>query len=553
MVVLSLMSIAAAAPISDGLQAQIHPAGFEFLSSQLSGTGFDVGPTNFETVVECYDPLTVDEFNLEVGIETIEIVPNVDTLDVVVTLGTVRGTYWELAGYTGWLDLCFDFEAIIELVELRDGLLVGSLAAEVIDGALQLEFVDTPVVSGAFESDIDWFPDDLVWDFASGLVLDQVAGLLEDQVPALVADLTSESLLIGSLGDVPLLFDVSEVEVSTDGLYASVDVDLAGPRSAGAFLELDPLEQSHMALGLTEPLAQDLLNFTWQLGLLDPDSATTGSLINDLIGGLDLGADVAASLGVGAAPRVDFDPEGLLLSLDALELDVKSGGETLLHLVTDLVATLDVTVATSGSLALTAHDIELAITTLDADGLVQDVEGEANLQAFLEGWVVRAASTSLSEIPIYSANFEVLGYVLHIDDVLATDGGLGIWVTLYASDDPAIDSDAPDTSVTVLTADATVDAMFSAIDDRPGELQYSWALDGGAWSSWTSETTETIAVTPGPHTLEVQSRDTWQNIDLTPASATFELLPAEPLPEQGCGCENTSGVAGLFATLARRR
>ncbi|MGB0372838.1 MAG: ATP-binding protein [Opitutales bacterium] len=59
--------------------------------------------------------------------------------------------------------------------------------------------------------------------------------------------------------------------------------------------------------------------------------------------------------------------------------------------------------------------------------------------------------------------------------------------------------------------------------DTPREMiQYSWRLNGGAWSPFSSENQHTfVELERGQHRLEVRSRDLAFNIDLTPAVAQF--------------------------------
>lgn len=57
------------------------------------------------------------------------------------------------------------------------------------------------------------------------------------------------------------------------------------------------------------------------------------------------------------------------------------------------------------------------------------------------------------------------------------------------------------------------------------ELQFSWRIDGGDWSPYTTENRLLLdRLPPGTHRFEVRSLDRQFNVDPTPAAVTFEVL-----------------------------
>ena len=75
---------------------------------------------------------------------------------------------------------------------------------------------------------------------------------------------------------------------------------------------------------------------------------------------------------------------------------------------------------------------------------------------------------------------------------------------------------------TLLVAQA--DFRWSGSDDRmaPGQLAYSYRLDGGAWSACDTVTSATLTVlADGAHVFEARARDLAGNLDATPASRSF--------------------------------
>jgi len=58
------------------------------------------------------------------------------------------------------------------------------------------------------------------------------------------------------------------------------------------------------------------------------------------------------------------------------------------------------------------------------------------------------------------------------------------------------------------------------------DLQYSWRLDDGEWSAYSPKTSETLlGVSDGKHTVEVRARDLAFNVDSTPDSVEFTVIP----------------------------
>lgn len=554
----TLWAPARAATVDEGLQAQIYPSGFDFVSDQLASQAFAFGPTDLSGSWDCYDELSITDFNLSLALDSVTIEPKSGSLSIDVQLGEVRGEDMGLHGVSGWFDLCIDFDTTLKYVSLNDGRLQGELSAEVVDGALELAFVDPPVVTGDFDSDINWFPDDLAWAFVESTVLDLVADVLSDQLPPLVADATADGLLDAEFGGVPVTAFVGDVAASKDGLYAAVDVDLGGDGAKRhADLDLAQRGDAHFAVGLTEEMAAEVLAATWSTGLLSPDSETTAALVGSLLADLGLGDDLEVALGLGGPPSVTVDPEGIRLSLPATTLTATSGGEVALSLTADVTGWLEVDVA-NGGIALTAHELALDVLEMDASHLVD--EDPEHLQAFLEGWVAQAATTALGTLEVYQANFDALGYVLRLDETESQDGGIVAWFTLFAADDPEVDRAAPDTAITATLSGATATASFSATDDRPGALLYSWRVDDGSWSRWSAEASAVVDVEPGDHTIEVIARDAWYNVDPTAAVAAVSVseVPADADDGKGCGCGGVGGgslggVALALVALRRRQ
>jgi len=63
-------------------------------------------------------------------------------------------------------------------------------------------------------------------------------------------------------------------------------------------------------------------------------------------------------------------------------------------------------------------------------------------------------------------------------------------------------------------------------DTPPEAIQYSYRLEGGAWSAYSGRTSDVfLALASGDHLLEVRARDRDFNEDPTPASVRFTVVP----------------------------
>jgi len=95
----------------------------------------------------------------------------------------------------------------------------------------------------------------------------------------------------------------------------------------------------------------------------------------------------------------------------------------------------------------------------------------------------------------------------------------------------AADEIAPETEIISGPADGetiTTDSVtftYTGTDNvtATGNLVYSYKLDEGTWSSWSSTTEATVTVDAGEHTFYVKAKDTAGNADETPAQRSFNV------------------------------
>jgi hypothetical protein len=114
----------------------------------------------------------------------------------------------------------------------------------------------------------------------------------------------------------------------------------------------------------------------------------------------------------------------------------------------------------------------------------------------------------------------------HVIDMRAEDPAGNI-STAIASAPFVVDRTPPDTRIDSVTSDpatGSVKVSFSGTDNLPppNRLSFSWRLDGGAWSAFSTSTQAVFpTLSAGLHTFEVRARDSAGNIDPTPAVQGF--------------------------------
>lgn len=543
-------------PVENGIQAQIHPAGFRFLSRELSGSTWALKPTDVQLEWECY-AIAIAEANLELEFGRVDIQSSFNRLELDAEVVSAVGRDMHIdARSPGGVSLCVPFQGAITELAVRDARLTGDLFPQIYRDTIDITFLEPLELDADATVDFTSIPnfvEDGLLLFLEGALLNYAETELEEELPALLASLTVDGFLYQTefagfeFGVTPSLVSNSE-----EGLYAAANIDFGGDGGPGRIFNLEPRGTSHVAVGLTEAIIEELAVAAWAQGLITPDSETTTTLLSDLLTGLGLGEGLAAQIGVNVAPKVEITGEGIRLRLPKTAVSLDSEGQTLLDLEVDLVGLLELKVE-RGSLLVTAHDLTANITRLDASRLLED--GPENLEAFLEGWAIRAAISAIDNLEIYQSHFEALGYVLRIDETAYEDQGVLAWATLFAEDDPAVDRTPPDTRGNVKLEGNVLRATFEGSDDRPGPLVYSYRINGGSWSSWSPETEAVVNLPEGDTRFEVKARDSWHNEDPTPAGGTVTYA----VPRRRCGCAagpsgwGAVGLLGVFGLWSVRR
>ncbi|MFZ5477999.1 MAG: hypothetical protein ACOZNI_14590 [Myxococcota bacterium] len=579
---MSLALLAAAAhagTVQGGVQAALFPDGIAFAEDMLAGLTISLQWDDLSGEYGCYDAIGASDVAFEVPIRTLAITPRDGELVVEATFDPIFAEDATIYGIDAeYTDACVEFETDVRYLELNDAELVLVLGVDVDDGVLALEVADDPVLTGELESDVDWFPDDLALYYFEEALLDLLANQVADRIPGLVAPYVAEPLLGESYGDWEVGLEWSDVDVSSESVRLAANASIAWVGDDGCPTEGDDGEPgrdpeidfgdgegSTFAVGVTEGAVNEVFLSAWRDGYFcftEDNVAEFVARVQDLfdpdVGGL------AGTASLGTAPRVTVDGDGLHVALEGARIvltgTLDGRTETLLDVEADLTGLLDVGVDQSlSSFSLGIRELELDIVRLEADHLVsEDAEAEALLAQFLEEWAGAWVTSQTDDMVLFSSLYHLFDVYLRVDRLVYEEGAIAIFASLFAADDPEVDLEPPDTDFALAssTADgATLDLY--AQDDRDGPIAWSWRVSGGAWSAWTSESRVSIAgLVPGTYTVEVVARDSWLNVDPTPAEGWLEIGTSTT---RACACGATDGgvafaiASAVLGALARRR
>ena len=532
---------ASAAPVVNGVQAQIHPAGFAFLSRELTGSPWSIDPPGRLVYEDENYQIIIDNPNVEMQFGDVTLASTLNRLLLDAEIATASGRDMSMDLTISGIPISTTI-AEYQVSNLR---ITGQMFPQIFEDGIDIRFLEPLQLDGDLDVDLVGIAtpiEDGALTILRGTLLDFMEAELQRQLPELLAELTIDGFLYQSeIAGVSFGVTPSLIGNSDEGLFAAASIDLGGDGGPGNILDLGPRNRSHLAVGLTEAMVEEVAVAAWAGGLITPDSEATQPLFAELLEGLGLGGDLQVQLGTNVAPRVQVGAGGMRITLPGTELTVTNAtGQTLLSMDVDLEGLLELKVI-GGSLRLTAHELTADVTRLEASRLLEG--GPENLEGFLEGWAIRAAGSAIDDLELYRSHFEALGYVLRIDESRYEDQALMAWATLFAADDPAVDRTPPDTKGQVRLDGNVLNASFSGTDDRPGELVFSYRVNEGSWSSWSSETEVSVAAQPGANRFEVKARDEWHNEDPTPAAGTVERFARQ----RRCGCTpvGSSGAAGL--------
>ena len=575
---LALCQPAPALPVGGGAQVALYPSGIELATGWFEGETHTIEEPVLSGEYSCWDEVGIRDFSLEVPVRTVEVTLREHFLDVRVEFGTIHGEDMEVYSIDAdYFDTCVEFESDLLYITVTDPVFEVSLQPRVQGGELILEVLGDPEVTGDLDMDIDWFPDDLVLFFYEDTIFEKLSETARTMIPELVASTFDASMLSGAYDDYAVAATLADATVTSDALWVGADLEAtwlgtpscdpgAEQPPAGREPELDMADAqgSTMAVGLTEWQLNALLRQLQADGFFcfDPDRmdyvyAAVEELFDPSV------ADLAASANIGEPPVLVVEADGAEALFQGLELDITgviAGQEqVLLAARADLRAQASMGVDPAlASLTMSLHELELEILSLEAEHLLSDSpDAEEHLVDFLEGWVAEWVAEQVQDLALFATQYHLFGTYLRLDSTTWQTGGVVIHASLYDEDDPAVDLTPPDTQAWLLETMPVANWArigWSGNDDKSTELAFATQLDGGGWSSWSTDTELVVEdLLVGTHSVEVKARDGWLNEDPTPAVVDFELEAGEidkgDEPKR-CGCASGRGaMAGWWVVL----
>lgn len=513
--------------------------------------------------VACFDPVGVRALDLKTTVTDVAIVPAPQggRLDITLTLARieVRGTVFAEGSF-----ICPDVEETLDPLAMEN--VVVTLAANVkttAAGMLLLEVISTSATVGSVTVEgsdtIAWLEED--FGLISSFVPDMVD--LAARQGVVFANEQIEAMRTGTVMGIPyrVLFTTAQIANGGIDLAASVEPGLADkgacieasatpPMLASSFTSAPALDASFAPdSGVIASLAADLpdrvLGAAWWAGLmcgemqLDPPEELQETL--ELLTGKESGA-VTVRYSISRPPRVAIDGTTVRVDIEGAHVELSDPSQILFSADIDLSMAGTSRIEPDTRLVLGSVDSTTVVIHRLESALADGAEGHAEMKRFLEEDLPGQLVAGMRDVPVADGVFRhSLGRMLL--ETVHADGGGFFAASPFLEWDPDVDPVAPETTIAGPMGDGWKTRRFELIatDDRPGTIVYTWSLDGGPWSAWSTDPSITVDVTPGDHQLLAYSRDRWGNVDETPAALDFSVSDSQDMP--GCACSTTSGSA----------
>ncbi len=574
MLTLIMLNTAMAAQTDGGVQLAQYNEGVGFARDMIEGQSFDIAEPRVESELACYDAIAIENLNVHIPIKTVDMQFDEDLLVVDIFFDTIEGQDMLIVAEDGnWTDWCIAFETQLRYARILDGRVSLALQAWVEDGSIQMAVANTPIVTGNIETDIAWVPDSLILTFVEDSIFNAVAERAEAEIPNLVSEYLNTTLFSTQIGPLGVDVELVDIDIVRHALMAGMDVDVQWSGDGCDTPQTDPvegrnpaldLEDSHgsaLGIGLTELQLNKVFHSAWTGGLLCFDEGPLAGLLDTVGDSFEDGIDDAElTLDFGAPPVLRIDEDQIRLSIDDFALSFSGmvdGDEvTFAEVAADIDATAEIRVDQDvSSFVLDLVSATLNVHTFAADPLLTDNEGvKERMVTFLEGWVMDTLSDRVGTVVLYGNTFYTNDIYIRADDVHTDNGGLLLRASLFHGDDPAVDTEPPQTEARILDSNNKALLIeWQGTDNKPATLAYSWRIDNESWSQWTAdEQAEIPKPAPGEHVVQVRARDAWMNTDPSPAVVAFSVSSdnaADKQKQQGCMCSASSATGDQLAWL----
>ena len=557
---LLLWSAAWAATIDGGVQIGLFDAGLDFIEERYQDQEFSVSePEVAAENVSCFSRVGIRNFNAVVPIESIDLSMGSDHLVIDLFFGTIEGSEMIIFGEDDeFLDLCPRFETNFNSFTLENARVLVEVIPTVSTTSFDIEISGTPNVSGDLTTDIDWIPDALVDGFVEDTIFERIETIILERVPEIASTVLGPSLYAGEVGDVGMDVTLTDIHTDRKGLLVGIDVEAewlgegcpvsgvaSEPIGLSPTIDFDNGDGAAIGVAITELQINRLFYEAWKGGLLCFDDGPL-SRFSDAIEAVvePTISDGDVSIVFPHNPVFYLEKDRASLSIDNVLLAMTGevdGAETeLMQMEVNLALGAEVRIEREiSSFVFTLTNVEMQVLDFQADALLRNSASVAdNLVTLLEGWVADTLVQRIEDVPIYGNLFYVSDIFLRVTDMALEEGMVVLKGALYNSDDPVVDSVAPDTVASIESANsAFVNVSWEAVDNNQGPFAYSWRINNGVWSQWTSQASGKIP-TPdaGTHEIQVRARDDWLNVDDSPYNLLFEVAPNKPATEKGCQC-----------------
>jgi len=570
MLSLLLIPTALALPSDGGIQVAMYKPGADFAESLIEGQSIDFAEDVLGAEVGCYDQVGIRDLNIHIPVGDAELEFADDTLTVDVIFDQIHGEDMVIFGEDGeWLDVCPGFETNFNSFQITNGHIRLTLEPQIEEGTVQMDVIGTPIISGNITTDIDWIPEELILTFVEDAIWSTLSDTLSEQIPELVTEYLNTTRYAGQFGNLDMSVEVVEVRVQEEYFAMGMDLNVEWngesclvmnapeePEGRTPLIDFGDGDGSDLGIAITERQLNALLLGAYADGLLCFEFgplAGTLDAVDDSIS--DPVEDAELDIRFDAPPIMRMDEDRLRMDLDDFHLSLsgKVEGEDIqfFSLDADIEAAVELRVDSDiSAVVLDLVYLEVDISDFQADPLLSDKDGaKERLLGFLDDWILETVAGQLQQVPLYGSLLHAADIFIRLDETGAIDGGLLIQASLFSSDDPEVDTEAPDTQARVSeTSLTTVTIEWEGEDDKADALTFSWRINEGEWSDWLGgEETSVPAPPPGTHILEVRARDDWNNIDPSPALIAFEIVEEEE--EKGCRCSTAAPPSGALAWL----
>lgn len=585
----SAATTAAAPIVPNAVGVRLTERALGFVERQVAGKALVFHKDRVEKpAMKCWDTVGITDFDLssEVDLADLDWQASPDGLSITAYIDYLDVNGRIFGEDSDTFDLCPSFGVTINSMRLSGIVFTANLLPSADNYDISVDFNAPPQMQVQdIAIDVNNFPgflEELVFsaEFIQDFLFRKVNEALAEKVPEMTKDALFHAMFTGAAGPFDYAIGAASIDLDAEGANAMFDIQVDYPGVAPACLPPTAMpdftlrgtpglgeygDSSMVELSLADAGVNEVLWSAWKSGFMCFDSELHPlEAFERVLEGISpvAGEMLQYRIVVAEPPRVLFEEGKVDAKISQFFLEAKAvapdGTEkVLLRAKADLRVgvKLDVDRATNRML-VSLDTTELEFETIESEMLFnEERDTEQHLKDFIKGFVVPRLNAKIQALPVTNTLFAVVDYIILLDDMNLREGHAVAGITMYGKNDPEVDTVPPDTNVTEqpgLVTKTYASVAFAGLDDRAGDLVYSWQIDGAGWSAFSSETVaELSALTQGDHVFEVKSRDRWMNEDSSPASVNFTVAAVKEKPAAGCSlAAQAAGARGLGLAFA---